>query len=1533
MTPSGSTSQEDSHQDKLIALLLNVGPSWTETARELLRQSLQEQYPDLHIDPDHTLLGTPTWEFIDAQIVAGPTHYHPLSTLLARQSVTREPTLCIEGEHFLTQAPVIEPAIHLPVRIVEIANTINILAKVIPRAYEEQLVSFWNQSTGSGRRWHTLSSTLRDIWNVQHVDGWTEEDCALARSLFHTPDRAVRQVNDRFQSRAYLVDVDLVRGTKTQHTDLVFNAVLVGKSEGQTRILSYSIDSGYEKFASMEQLGASLSVQLTDVEAYDRLQWRLYEPDDNYFDHLALRLIALQLEGTRSVTATHGTPASPISAPPDVVALTQSKEPGLDWYQTALPDWLVSASVTDQTRYSRHLKDLAALHSLNAGKTYQDDIPAIEQYALERLKAEIKKDHPEAQHLALDKVSVQVKSLVVWGLFTVPGQIETTTFSLTELALQNLIALPIGDKSLHMAARQSIPAWLTVAYVETLISRIDIGTTYPALIRSKLTDDPVESTIRKALYSQHLRVQLAMLALQHSIRREAGIDERGYRYVAAVMQPESSDRNVDGQAIVIRRLSFNPQRRTTNGHDVVSNMYVIGPQRAEAGPCLLYRPLFEPVLMQFPSPANLLYAITQSATLRDSVVAWLPDAVRDDYSHYVFPGTLPSPWAVADALVEPDKLWTYSGPMSLGEDVLNGDLFTTLFDSNARALVELADRQSVSNAESRWATLKKAGWLIFNAALPFMGRIANTGAWIWQIVDDLQAFVDAQAHDDPSTRWSALTDVLLNLGMALALHAAQRSRPAAEPVKIEKPAPAIPPGPAETTLSFTIEQLPEVQSNAPPPGHTVPLNTTGAIKRTAASLAAALDSYKIDKPTGLQKPITEPGAYQHLYLHKWRYYAQVGNQWFEVTLQDDNTVVVSDPRQAAATGLPLIHNAKGEWFVDPRISLSKGGIDQEKRLAKDQAKRKSDALREQLATFENTKKDAQRELQQTRQAMTEAAGTSAQAKRQAYLEKLDSQSSSYEQARQKLLTLNLFTPVTEFHKKALGYLKAQLELNEAGITEEQATFAPKLKTVLDQLETRAEPPQASQIEDFRQLTEMNQRMIERLDFVQSRFAELRSLAREGMELIRSSKERLPGYSSDDLKALQVTMARYLCLTPQSLTSEPEAWTVLGETVDYADIAVQTLRDTLQERSEARLDERIEALGSLVEQFKFIDERLEDFAQEFSGQVLAEPLAGLREQLQGFATRATAQLAPLHVDQERRRIRPTPPPSPPRPVRKFIRTRFNGMLAGVPRVTSIGLETDLVDIRSPLTGQVIATFHEKTPGMWVQHVEPQTSQPSRPAVTVDTSLSRGQTLLDELPAFRARVTAQANESSRTPIGIEYMLHQHARLLEQAVQDIDEALTHLNVTESTEHPAVAMRKKLEDAAKELYQHANTLMQAMIKQQPPTIAGVEWLRKYNLITIKRTAKRRRLKSSTTDYLDEYALTDQATDIVLWYAHFHYSSAEAYADRFLQARLKTPTERAQGAVADDLNRLGAEQRIAFYRSTINLTQARQLFFPRKPE
>ena len=214
-------------------------------------------------------------------------------------------------------------------------------------------------------------------------------------------------------------------------------------------------------------------------------------------------------------------------------------------------------------------------------------------------------------------------------------------------------------------------------------------------------------------------------------------------------------------------------------------------------------------------------------------------------------------------------------------------------------------------------------------------------------------------------------------------------------------------------------------------------------------------------------------------------------------------------------------------------------------------------------------------------------------------------------------------------------------------------------------------------------------MIKRLDYAQSRFTELRKFGPAGFDVMRESKRKLPRYMSDDLRALQVTLARHLCLTPESLATEPHAWEMLNNTLDSADVAVQTLRDTLDERSEYRLDERIDALSNLVEQFKFIDERLKDFSQEFSEQIQAQPLERLSRSLQGFANRAKAALVPLHEEQKLTRIRPTPPPALPRPLKKFIQTRYNGVLIGEPRLDPIGTVSRFVDIKTPITGQVLA----------------------------------------------------------------------------------------------------------------------------------------------------------------------------------------------------------------------------------------------------
>jgi hypothetical protein len=1532
---SPPTQQTPPHQDAIDALItqLNIGPDLRDVAAVLLRQSLQKLYPALDFDPSILMVGTPSWEIFDDEIVPGPTHYQALTEILANQTVLAVPALYIEGEHFLTQQPITKPAIHLPVRIDEIANMINLLAPVMLKAFQEQQLEYWNNAEGSsGPRWHELSNTLRSFWNVDQVTGWNEDDCSMARTLFRTPDLTTLEVADPYKSKAYLVAIDLVDGENTVHLDEMSIAVLVGTHQKKTSVLTHSLLKGYEKFDSLEQFGATLPAHV-NVAPGQEIQWQLVEVSGNYFDHLACMLVSIQIAIIGALDFSplrHTRPHKPRLAPDVDVNEAKTAGPKLDWYKDALPDWLSSASLPDLNNYSRHLKDLAVLHSQNEGKTYLEDILPIEQYALDVLTAQMKSDHPDEPQPDLATIEIRVRNLVIWGTFVVPGKVETSTFSVVDLALQNLIALPLGDKSILSTNGKPLPEWMTVEYVEGLVSKANIGSTYPALIKEKLLDDPKESTRRQALYAQHLKIQLPLLALQCKIREEAGIDARGYRYVAAVMESEITDRVVEGQTIVMRPLAFVPKRRTGGAEDEVANMFVIGPQDTTAGPCLLYRPMLDQPLTQYPSLFNLFYAIQQSVSLRESVLAWLPDDSRSDYTNYVFPGSLPSPWAVVEFLADPIKLVAMTGPIALGGKAMEGDLCAALFKANANALVELADRQSVSNTESRWASFKRAGWMLFNAVLPFLGRTIGMGAWIWQIMDQLQELHDAKEQNDNQAQWAALADLLLNLGMAITLHIATQDTSGKHQAKNE---PAVKPTltKAPVVEKTSVKQLTSSASHeTPSPQQT--LNINGAVNRTPITLAKVLDRFKITRPASIGTAHAEADVHRHLYSANKKWYAPVGENWYEVSADEDGNVTIIDSTQPTRSGPALINNTKGEWFIDPRLRLRGGGVKSHSRTAQAQATTKAQDLRTKLAAFESGKAAAQKELQQARQAMIDADTETAQAKRLLYLQKLESQQEDYATALKNLKTLHVFSPTADYQQKSLSYLNAQLELIHAGIRERLTTFTPKMRTVLDHINRQAENPQERHIEDARQMCVMSQDMIARLDNIQSRVRELKGFGKEGLHLSQQTLQHLPVYKADDLKALQVTLARNLCLPKTTLATMADAWSTLDNIVDKADMAVQVLRETLDERSVARLDERIDTLNNLIEQFNIIDERLQDFQTMYSKDVLEEPLKSLRHQLDEFKGRAARNLVLVIEERDAIRALPSAPLFKPRPKKVFIKTRYHGVLIGQPRLTAQGLETDLVDITSPLTAKVIATFHRKNSDTWVEHVE--IAAASNAIADLQPSISEGQALLDELPPFKTRMTELLKQPGRSPGGVEFLFHQHATQLERASKKIEQALTDSNATESngTENSsassAAQVNKSLTDAAQDLYQQATSNMLKLTKQQAPTVAGIEWLKNKQEISITKTVDRRRLKGGKIQYLDEYTISDKKSREILWYAHFLYSTSWVPAKAFLYARLKTPKEQSLGMSADTPEGLNSSQRLAYYRSMIGLEQATQLFF-----
>jgi len=1532
MTPTATPTipRADANPKDAILNQLLAGPTYPEVASILLRDGLRKLYPTLNLDPHNTVVGEPDWDIVEDQIVRRPTRYETLSEMLAGLvNENGDSMLLIEGLHFLTQLPLTSPDVHLPVRIDQIGRLLNELVPAMRTACQEQQLTYWNESLGeSGPRWHQLSSALRQAWNVGRVKGWTAAECEMARQLFHYPDHKDRKAKDPYDTHAYLIDIDNVDGPEVKRLSDNSIVVLIGTLDKKEVILKYSIASGYQKFDSQHALGQSLPAHF-GASSYRKLQWRLYEPQGNIFDHKACGMIAEQVRIIGSSPQTWATYEPPASD-------GEGDEDGLvAWFQKQMPHWLLDASPSDQILFAQHMKNLSILNQEHVGKTYLDGIEPLKDFTLNLLKKQMVADHADASRLDLEAIEIEVRSPVIWGSFVVPGQIETTRLSLVELALQNLIALPVGDKIVKLRDDTPAPGWLTVEYVGNLITQVDIGRVYPELIKQTLLDDPAESSRREQLYTSQLRIQLPMLALEYKIRGQGHLDDTGYRYVAALMAPAPADRKVDGKTIVLRPLAFVPELQLGDAQDVVSNMFIIGPEDSSAGPCLLYRPLLEPQLGQYPSFSNLLYAIRQTPSLRQSVLAWLPDGVRDDYGRFVFPDLLPSPWSIVAFVAGPLSSLANSGPVSLTDKALGTNFLPQLFKANANALVDLADRQSVSNRENRWETFKRAGWLLLNLALPYLGTAVGTAGWLWQILDDIDKLTQGKDAADRPAKWEAFTDLLLNIALAIITHAIDRARSARGPRPLQAPQEVselqnLPKPPHE----LVIERLAPLASASLPTEHYDAIRSSGALMGTSKDSARFLDSFSTDEPAN-PGPYQSDGALKGLYEQDGVWHAKMAGKWFKVQVEGELVSIV-DAQDPAREGPPLISDGHGKWHIDTRLRVrGSGSRGIRQKVIADAQRRRIDLLAS-LNQFEAKKPQNQKLLTMYAVEMDEASGTAREVKRDTYIATLKAQRENYEQALKTLMEWPLFQSRPDYPRTRLGYLNAQINFTFAEMEALGERFVPALDKAKSMVTSGVRVLEQQHIDAAESMISVGDDMIERLDYMETRFIELKSVGYEGFEFIRRHRKKMPLYTSADLRLIKLDMFRHLCLTLDSVESMPEGWEAINQIVDNATVAFQSLRDAIDERSVIRLDERIDAFGSLAEQFAAIDEHLHYLGNEYTGSVRSPQLARLRK---GIATleQTTMQHLAAALDERRdRRNAGSPYEQRPRPRKKFIRARFWGLVSGEPRLSRLMEETDWVDVKNPFSGEIIVTFHRKETGEWIPHVKPDATPPAVPSL--DVSVTKGQDLINGLTAFKAQMQAAVTQPDKTPAGIGMILNAHAGRMEKVSAAIQKALDQAQGVASNEtfelpdaqrRSAQALRTQLEREASALYVLGFDTVLNVIKQRPPTMSSIVWLKSRNQISITKQKSRQRIKTPPYGYLDRYEIKDVKTGKTLWFADFRYSTNWVPAYAFLSARLKTIEQASQQAVATDASQaLSQRQLIDRYRSEIAVDQAKEVFF-----
>lgn len=1508
-----------------IITQLVTGPSLREVASKTLRPALKKLYPDQDIDPQSSMVVRPTWTLQADQVVPGRHLVESLTDTLVRLGLTGTTVTYLDGEHYLTRQPDQPSAIQLPVKISAIGQLLNQLAPLLFIAYKEQHVSYWDEFTYPGQpRWQQLSQALRNLWSSDTDPGRDTAQKVMAAALYNHPDKARRLPADKYKTRACLIDIDQGEGDAQQHVTLLDTAVLIGVDDQRTLIMTHSVVNGFKNFESLEALGESLPRHYWDATSSD-LKWRLVEPQGDFFDHQACTLIALEADALGAINFFPGT--SLRTAYPHAGTAgrhqgpTPRLKPHLERMRPMLPAWLDNAPAADQTRYSRHLLDLTTVQHENNGKTFQSEVVSLQAFTRDALKQRMLKDHPKAGELKIEDIQITIVSLVVWGTFVLPGNTQTRTLSLIELALQNLAGQPIGNKTVRYKDGSDVPQWMTASYLEQLVSSVDIGKTYPSHLQKMLIDDSEQAAAMQTLYTSQLRIELPLLALQHKIQGKAGITEQGYRYVVAALANTDDGRHVDHDEIVIRPLAFIAHRSSTRA-DTVENMFIIGPREVSKGPCVLYRPLFEMALLQFPSHANLLYQIQHSRELRESVLAWLPDDVRFNYSQFVFTASLPSVWTIPQLLVNPTTALDMSGAVALGMATIENHVLTTLHERNVQAVITQADRQSVSDAEARWATLKNGGWLLFNAALPFMGRSLGAAAWIWQIMDDLQEITDAANEQSGKTAWAALADILLALGMVLAHRAAVGDRPHSESIIKEEPTTITPT--AELPASKPV-QLPDVVDGALPIAHEISVNRFTPLKRSPVAMAAILDSFQIAKPKGIGVAASD-GAHRHLYPHQKQWFAAVGKRWFEVMLNEHGDVQIIDSGQKAARVGPLLsRTANGEWVVDMRLRLRGGGLDSALEERQKINKMGARQLTAEISAFDKTMDAKQKQRNTDHAALTAALPAGRAAAREQYLATLDAQSQAYGKNIEQIKALNQKEPVPNYRTVMVQRLEMQLFLGQEWLELHSNDFQASLKTMQTMLADESRFEAQAFVQTFEKMTDQTQAIIEKMEQAHGRFDELTLLGRDAAEVIKTYRDALPDYDLNDLKLLQISLGQEICAKAGATATDASAYQPLSSLIEDAALSIQSTLNLTADESLDNLRERTDVLSTAAERFTSIDQRFGDLLIDYPEQISTERLELVRKRVNEFKTRADVKLVELL--RYKHLLEPQPGPSRPSSTsastRRIIKTRSRGMLVGERKNSVDGGDTGLVEIRTTLTG-VIATFEEESPGVWVEQrtVKP---APAKATPNLNKSIREGQALIDDLAAFHRRTEAWLKRGTRIPIEAEDEYRKQAAILRTANAAIDEALTASNLTADLKKPTEALGHKLDEAATGLIEKGLRTRIRMVKQQAPTAAGIQWLKDQGEVTIAQTVTRKRLKSKA-DFLDEYEIRDAHSHKAICYAHFHYSSAQAPVSPFPVGHMKTVAQRHM-AGAYEPRLLTNQALIDIHRSNISSTSALALF------
>ncbi|MEB0046943.1 MULTISPECIES: dermonecrotic toxin domain-containing protein [unclassified Pseudomonas] len=1509
-------------------------PTLDSVAQQTLVDALYEKYPTLQIDLSRTKLATPD--------TSGGWTLRPLMEIVLDYLANgTEPDFSDRDSRQCFLSDVTPKRLKLPDPInrspdmMLIETWIKALRWSLPISLQDSLATYWGGDTDTGvTRWHWISDVLMDCLRTGAInqDGLDDLERETVDQLVSYPNKEERQrLFGERAVHAFCPEIVFNSSVPTRHL-LQTELLLVHSTPGRNVVLLCKPSGACERFASVDAFTQGWGQRVAKRYVVEQVTVSRYEPDGNIFDNQAAAILNQQLEnlqalqlpasqGLETLRALHREITAPEHYFLDSV---QASSQVLTRVLSQLPEWLQRASAADRMAYRQYSLVLASAKKRRSGRMFLSGITDIHTYTTAALWAQLKLDEIKFDNVTPEQSKarqfhpedLQLTFTVAAGYPGGAGIIEKIPMSLTDLAIKNLASQPQGLLTLKHRHSLPLPAWLTPEYVKGsagLIEQVDIGRTYPEMLKLHLLGDAQQVREREESFAEQTAAQLPLMALELKLKNELGFTEQGARYVRVLMSNTAQERSVGGQAVVIRPLAL--VRKPGAAPDVVANMFIIEAHNSQIGPHVLYRQLYAQPLQEFTTRQQLMDAIAQPGDLQSSVLTWLSASARPIYDnggfqepHYLrfgagsefAPLDAPKPPTLATEGISAERLLSLS----------NGRLMQSLYGSYAQALINQADRESMSTSESRWAIWLSGAELLFNALLvPYLRGPAMMTSWLLTLMSSLSHDIPALSSQDTVTQELALVDLLLNVGMLL-LHpfdpTTRTTRPLSESVKQRA---LQPPAPYRTTGQWPVpapakvrEGVVVLDSEALGSNNTVfDFSFSSPRIVLTPSQRTRLTRLQVRKPEPLPPPISN-GPRKGLYVYQNKWYVQIDAHWYRADIELDGSVVIVSPSSEHQPGPAVQSDGNGNWSLDLKLRL-RGGVPPSRIAAERQ--RKADRKKRLTDEYEQLlmgQAEVQKKIDGAEWVMNNAArepkysDAIRASTRKAFDAALRAQTDGYTQVLDTLKERSeLQIPLTAqkvaiLMQNTINNARKSVviaDMDRQALYAANSEFSGKSSAFIPTLIA-----QKTRFGLFmKQISSINERQIHALELKDRYLLDLFNLGNPGPEVF----DQLTRGRPDEVSAIAVKHLQLHSLKFSSIKDFAAAGTH-EMVIIFEPLQAQVLTHSELNKLDLAPADRLEVLESLCEQYGHVLDAMQGIAIVHADALEMEYFSRTQKLLEELYADVTQQLAA--------EVKPTPqtakrPPkhalvSAGKPQKKVIKTRKQGTLIGELKPAGTHLPIDVVELRSEQNDDLLVTY-SRHGELW-DEVRDVKSPPLSPTVpgTRAINIVKGEARkhLAELDQILVR-EERYSKVSRYPAEVQESLQHEAVRFTDFASELDRAIQAQ--PEDSRLPADRLLlEELTAAATTLNGKGQELRLQRARELPPTHSNLSYLLQERNVQVARLGERVAMRGERNDFIQEYAVNDRQGH-PLWYAHFHYAKADTPQQDYSVAHLKTVPQRKE--------------------------------------